>query len=125
VPPLLLPSLFKNIEKSKVTSMEADINTIKTATLNYYSDESQLPEAADTEELTGVLAPYIESISNPFDATYSFEIEEGKFNLVITDLKLNTASQDKIEADIPNAEATDAQVKVPLITDDSIVVPES
>lgn len=37
-----LPLLFKNIEKAKVTDLEADISSIKTTILKYYLDESSM-----------------------------------------------------------------------------------
>ena len=38
-----VPALFKNIEKGKVSDLEADISAIRSAVLSYYSSNSEYP----------------------------------------------------------------------------------
>lgn len=38
-----VPALFKNINKSKIAKLETSYNAVKSATLSYYADKSELP----------------------------------------------------------------------------------
>lgn len=73
-----VPALFKNIEKSKVAELEADISAIKTASLAYYGDNSNYPKEATigktttngtTTNNTGI-EDDIEGLANPFKGAY-------------------------------------------------------
>ena len=93
-----VPALFKNIEKGKVAELESDISAIRSAALSYYADNGIYPSG----KLTGDGSPTgngsdilkeIESLSNPFDATY--EINAANPPAVLT-LKINAP---KLSAD--------------------------
>ena len=74
-----LPALFKNIEKSKVASLEADISALKSASMSYVASNNTYPTGISGEGLStisGILNAYgdeLENLSNPFDATYTLK----------------------------------------------------
>jgi general secretion pathway protein G len=84
-----VPALFKNIEKSKVASLETDINAIKSASLAKYADTGAYPAATDLAATTPVtvesaLTGEIEKLSKPFEgATYALS-GSAPANLVLT-----------------------------------------
>src|SRR5699024_6398288 len=68
-----VPALFKNIEKGKVAELESDISAIRSAALSYYADKGIYPSGtvAKTGGTATDLIKEIESLSNPFGATYT------------------------------------------------------
>lgn len=85
-----VPALFKNIEKGKVSDLEADISAIRSASLSYYADNSTYPEGdifdKDGNVTNTDIKDEIEGLSNPFKATnYTFEKpSSGELQLKIT-----------------------------------------
>ncbi|MEG1284425.1 MAG: prepilin-type N-terminal cleavage/methylation domain-containing protein [Romboutsia sp.] len=69
-----VPALFKNIEKSKVADLEADISAIRSASLSYYSDNSTYPEthlnSDGTETPKILIKSELEGLSFPFNGEY-------------------------------------------------------
>ena len=82
-----VPTLFKNIEKAKVVSLEADINTIKSAVRSVYADSGEFQDLIlfkgdGGEVMAKDIAPFvillndapilseIDTLSFPFEATY-------------------------------------------------------
>ncbi|CEH32644.1 type IV pilin protein [Romboutsia lituseburensis] len=86
-----VPALFKNIEKGKVSDLEADISAIRSASLSYYADNSTYPEGdifdKDGNVTNTDIKDEIEGLSNPFKAT-NYTLEEsspgGALQLKIT-----------------------------------------
>ncbi|WP_042278070.1 type IV pilin protein [[Clostridium] dakarense] len=67
-----VPALFKNIEKGKVADLEADISSIRSASLSVYSDTSSYPEGPVTGSGgTELIDKELEGLSKPFEGTYS------------------------------------------------------
>lgn len=81
-----LPSLFKNIEKSKVATLEADISTIKSAVRSVYADTGEFEDVilvkGDNGEIRAkevgpfdvfidsLVVSEIDTLSFPFKTTY-------------------------------------------------------
>ena len=85
-----VPALFKNIEKGKVAELESDISAIRSAALSYYAAEGTYPtnlSALDDE---------IESLSNPFDATYTINEATPPNDLTLT-IDASKLSEDGLE----------------------------
>ena len=67
-----VPTLFKNIEKSKVAKLEGNISAIKSAALGYYADKSEFYETtpATAVPASGVmnsgLGEYLEDLNPAF-----------------------------------------------------------
>lgn len=107
-----VPALFKNIEKSKVADLTADINAIRSASLSYYSDENAYP--VDGTELVaglGVLEGELENISNPFNAnTYTLNgTTPGDLTLTIDfsdDAQLSNNAIEKLEQSLGDLATT-------------------
>lgn len=113
-----VPALFKNIEKGKVAELESDISAIRSAALSYYADNGTYPNefvaltSDNKTDSVGDLLDEIESLSNPFDATYEVgdeDAEEGKetappadLTLKITTSKLSSDGFDKLKTDLGN-----------------------
>ena len=68
---VVAPNAFKAIEKSKITAIEADYRTLKTATLMYFSDTGVWPDdganetgfvkdKANPDEIPGWNGPYVD-----------------------------------------------------------------
>ncbi|WP_455539800.1 type II secretion system protein [Terrisporobacter sp.] len=82
-----LPTLFKNIDKSKVASLESDISAIKSATISYVTDNNVLPEVSENKgAIVENLGGNLEGLSDPYDAVYnlSSDSKEGTVTLKIT-----------------------------------------
>ena len=86
---VVAPNAFKAIEKSKVTAIQADYRTIKTATLMYFSDTGVWPlDAADAEgfvteplpvdSVAGWNGPYVDvwQEESPLGTGYTFVNED-------------------------------------------------
>ncbi|MCI9975615.1 prepilin-type N-terminal cleavage/methylation domain-containing protein [Clostridioides difficile] len=80
---IALPALFKNIEKSKIAKLEADVSAIKSASLSYYADESKFTDGnmVSWEKKDGKiivnsgfkddpLAHNIEGLGMPYNGSY-------------------------------------------------------
>ena len=71
-----VPALFKNIEKGKIASLEADISAIRSASLSYYADKAAYPELAeatsDVNEIITAFGNELEGIRNPYDAKFNY-----------------------------------------------------
>ena len=106
-----VPALFKNIEKGKVSDLEADISAIRSASLSYYADNSTYPEG-DIFDVNGNVTnthikDEIEGLSNPFKATnYTFEKpSSGELQLKITQESGSEMSENalsKLKKDLGN-----------------------
>ena len=86
---VVAPNAFKAIEKSKITAIEADFRTIKTATLMYFSDVGTWPETdagkvgfvedkASSSEIPGWNGPYLDvwPTKAPLGTGYAFVNED-------------------------------------------------
>jgi general secretion pathway protein G len=96
-----VPALFKNIEKSKVASLETDINAIKSASLAKYADTGSYPTATDpaaTPPVTveSALTGEIENLSKPFEGAVYKLSGSVPTNLVLT--VESTTFSDKAQA---------------------------
>lgn len=106
-----VPALFKNIEKGKVSDLEADISAIRSASLSYYADNSTYP-IGDILDANGNVTntnikDEIEGLSNPFKATkYTFaEPSSGALQLKITQKSGSEMSENallKLKKDLGN-----------------------
>ena len=117
---LAVPSLFRNIEKTKVAELEADISAIKSSVLTNYSDGSKpvlnkgmywfkqddgdisfLPgDAGDGYDPT---SNNIEGISMPFGGIYQVDEhqnEPGKVMLTIASISISNAALEKLKLDL-------------------------
>ena len=123
-----VPALFKNIEKGKVAELEADISAIRSAALSYYADKGTYPSGKLTgsEAATGngrEILKEIESLSNPFGATY--EINEATppaaLTLTINASKLSAAGLEKLRTDLPGMvnEGNSSNIIVTIISGNS------
>lgn len=106
-----VPALFKNIEKGKVSDLEADISAIRSASLSYYADNSTYPEGdifdKDGNVTNTDIKDEIEGLSNPFKATnYTFEKpSSGELQLKITQESGSEMSENalsKLKKDLGN-----------------------
>ena len=109
-----VPSLFKNIEKGKVAELESDISAIRSAALSYYAAEGTYPnQTLATNGTTSSIAQAsllkeIESLSNPFDATYTVGNTTTNVNppsaleLKIETTKLSADGLAKLKSDLGN-----------------------
>ena len=113
-----VPALFKNIEKSKVASLESDISAIKSATVSYVTDKNLLPFNQSTADQTGAgikatLNNELDGISNPYKATYKL-ISDKNTGVVALEIvfssPLNTESVSKLEKDLANMKFGDTVV---------------
>ena len=112
---ITVPQLFKNIEKSKVSKLEADYNSISTAIVSYYADKNEYPLGSDnaandivvsgSKTVTG-LNGYLDEVANPFKANYSLSYisptsnaQEG-VQLHISNLKITDAGINKLKNDL-------------------------
>lgn len=77
-----IPSLMSNMEKAKVSKLEADYNVISTGVVTYYADKNEYPGngaeivlVADGNKTVtnNVMSGYITELSNPFKATYKLK----------------------------------------------------
>ena len=69
-----VPTLFKNIEKGKIASLESDISAIRSATLSYYADNSTYPTTTSSNNAEGLVASLqgeLEGLNDPFESTYA------------------------------------------------------
>lgn len=78
---VVAPNAFKAIEKSKITAIEADYRTLKTATLMYFSDTGVWPADGTndvgfvkTDSVTGWNGPYVDvwQTESPLGTGYEF-----------------------------------------------------
>lgn len=118
-----LPSLFKNIEKSKVADLTADINAIRAASLAYYTDENKYPTASGNikSDINTIFGGNLENISDPFKATYALAgVAGADLTLTITlpeNAKLSPKAKAQIGeslGDLAKVES-DQSIKVTLI----------
>lgn len=58
-----VPSLFKSIYKAKISDLEADYTSIKSALLSYYADNSKVP-TEDIRPSNPIISNYVENISD-------------------------------------------------------------
>jgi general secretion pathway protein G len=83
-----IPTVFKNIDKSKVADLESDYNAIKTAVLSYSSDNS-----GTLADEIGDLTPYLDQAAGktPFKGAYTLSTD-GK-NLVLSGADFNMPAE--------------------------------
>ena len=120
-----VPALFKNIEKAKIADLESDISAIRSASLAYYSDNSQYPTGNMTKDATDDTVPAdmkseVENLSFPFDSTYNIALgkEANTKNLELTisgGKALSQAGFDKLEKDLGKTVVTGSP-SAPIIT---------
>lgn len=130
-----VPSLLKNVEKSKVGAVETDFGTIKTAVMAYYADTGEYPTNITdlddtTSSVTGYSGPYIDSIpgKTPFGGKYTLSTDGKKLILSDTGFKMSAASLKKVAQDLgtgvtANDGAADiTNAKIPTNTKDATTV---
>ena len=122
-----VPTLFKNIEKSKVADLEGDYNAVKTAVLSYASDHSgTLPATYDSTKATTTglpaLTDYLDTVpaATPIGGTYAIETTGNVCKLTFT--PDNPAVTDahaivvKLKADLGNIVTVDSgKVSIKLV----------
>ncbi|WP_341472411.1 prepilin-type N-terminal cleavage/methylation domain-containing protein [Clostridium rectalis] len=114
---VIAPNAFKSIEKSKVSSAEADYKAIKTAALNFYADVGQWPEGKEGED-PGFMSrdklnlndeiknawngPYLEKwpSKNPWGGVYKFSNVDKKIVLELD--KVNENAVKRLKYDLGN-----------------------
>lgn len=115
---IAVPQLFKNIEKSKVSKLEADYNSISTAIVSYYADKNEYPVnsaiatkvIADNgvKTVTG-LDGYLDEVANPFKANYSLSFISAA-NAASSGDSTTPATQEGVQLHISNLKITDAGI---------------
>ena len=111
-----VPALFKNIEKGKVSDLEADISALRSAALSYYAENSEYPKektepvvlekdkkVTDEQTATKSILEEVEGLSFPFDVSYTFSTESAPSELTITLKNKNKISESavkKLESDL-------------------------
>ncbi len=73
---MLLPNAFKTIEKAKISKAEADLHSIKTAVIVYYTDVGTWPDDISklmSDNATGWDGPYLEKDpgNDPWGGAYA------------------------------------------------------
>ena len=121
-----VPSLMKNIEKSKVASLEADINAIKSASVSYYADKNTYPTPANgvVADTTGIKSPFDTlldgGLANKYKATYKVSgTAPGEYKLIIEipNGGIGKEALDKLKNDL-GVTSTGSPIEVTLIKGD-------
>ncbi|HAA34652.1 MAG TPA: type II/IV secretion system protein [Firmicutes bacterium] len=104
---VIVPNLFRAVDKSRVTAAAADFRSIKSAALAYYSDTGKWPgdspEGNDPGFLTdpgvpGWSGPYLEGWpgKNPWGGKYAFVHHDGQGGTAKC-LRLDAVPQEAVE----------------------------
>lgn len=90
-----VPALFNNINKAKVADLKSDYNAYKSASLAYYTDKNEFPQAKTETELKNVFEPYMDNVptKSPFDSDYVVEKSGDSLLLKTTSDKLKGNSK--------------------------------
>ena len=123
-----VPALFKNIEKGKVAELESDISAIRSAALSYYADNGTYPSGQLTGTATETalkLSKEIESLSNPFGATYTINsaTPPAALTLTISNAKLSDDGLAKLKNDLKGmitANSTATSITVNIISSTTV-----
>ncbi|HBG5184540.1 TPA: prepilin-type N-terminal cleavage/methylation domain-containing protein [Clostridioides difficile] len=99
-----VPALFSNINKAKVTSVESDYSSIKSAALSYYSDTNKMPATTSNPVDLENLKTYMESLPDKADigGEYQLLLVGNKLVLQINDATLTGAQSTKLLSDLGN-----------------------
>ncbi len=107
-----VPALFKNIEKAKISELEADISAIQSAALSYYADTSGNVPADQTwwvkkngkiQSTDEGFASEVEDLSMPFGTIYyvsKVSHEDNSIHLIIDGSDISEQGLDKLKNDI-------------------------
>lgn len=118
---VVAPQAFKAIDKSRVAAAESDLKAIKSAVINYYTDTSEWPETAETQdEATNTFVtgnnlpstwngPYLERwpAKNPWGGEYQYhndysdgdvEIKKGYKYILMTNVP--DSAKEQLEKDL-------------------------
>lgn len=89
-----VPALFKQIEKSNIAKLEADISSIKSSAMSLYADTGTYPTLEEIQA-------QIDGLSSPLNAEYELgdETAPATLTLVITHDQVSEDAIEKINRD--------------------------
>lgn len=131
-----VPSLMSNLEKAKVSKLEADYNVISTGVVTYYADKNEYPGASSevtivasgnkTVAADNVMSGYVTELSNPFKATYKIKYTAATTGtpgtpelseIIIDGAKIKEAGIAKLKNDLGNdkVKVENGKVRIALV----------
>jgi len=111
---ILIPAVFNQIKKSKTARLENELQSLKTAVLQYYADVGKWVKNNNIKFLyvdsgeKGWDGPYTEKNlkateeENPFGGEYEVGKKDGKFSIKATKVKKDVA--EKVDNDMDNGD---------------------
>lgn len=97
-----VPSLFTQIEKSKVASLQSDISAIKSVTIAKYADGTLFPKDAVDNKVETLLAGEIDGLAKKLGGEYTIETNSSSkdIELKITGIDLSTKAASTLDNDL-------------------------
>lgn len=115
-----VPTLFKQIDKSKGADISATVGTIKTATISYYADNDDVPESIDSLKSGG----YLDSDPNEDFNKVQYDLKKGEnsktasLKVIIKGTYMDSESIKKLGVDLgvkPSKVSSDTELTIPLV----------